>query len=119
MNKKTIKLSTKETRLIKLYIGLNDKNTKEQLHNDGYYMDIINNTMNKYNITGYTLYNSIGVYQSMREKNIIIETLDINNDINDNTIVNISNELCDTLNQDCILYTVDNNVQNIKHSFIG
>lgn len=91
-----------------LYIGRYDKDTKELKSSYAIYMDIIEYTLNRYNINCFTAINSQGIYKhnngiTIKEPTIIIKI--VADFIMSVTVTSIKKELCTLLNQEDILIT--------------
>jgi hypothetical protein len=68
-----IKENMEITDIYRIYIGSDNKTNKINKE----YMDIIESELNKYKF-GYTIINTKGIYQSIKEDSIIIEIIDFN-----------------------------------------
>jgi hypothetical protein len=89
---------------ITLYVGLNDKDTKTQTIKTKDAKNTIQNTLFNNGVDAFTIYQANGQYKHesgaiTKEKTIIIELLEIN----DNIINKIINDLKNRLNQESIL----------------
>lgn len=98
------------TRLIKLYVGLNDKDTKTQRYSSEYHMAQVRGIVFGNGIDC-TLYNAQGVYTHhdgtiIKENTIVIEILDFGQADFNNAIKNLADELKTILNQESIGYSV-------------
>ncbi len=92
-----------------LYVGLNDKDTKTQIITTEESRYIIQSILLNLNISGYTIYNGVGLYKHdngaiTKEETFIIELIYI--DIN--TVNQAIEGLKKALNQESILLQVQN-----------
>lgn len=97
-----------------LNVGLNDKDTKQQKINSVEAYKIVENLLLNNGISGYTIYEGLGLYKHdsgeiTRENTLIIELMFVN----DNVVDKIINLLKQVLNQESIL----KQVQEITISF--
>lgn len=96
----------------RLFIGRNDKDTKRIKIHKKRALSIVHNELKNAGIFGYTILDSIGVWQGHAEKSFIIE---INSNTDDAFIIyTVCERLNALLNQNCILVEM----YNLVHKYI-
>lgn len=91
-----------------IYLGLLDKDTEKQEHDIQFFYNGINKILCKYNITGYTIFNTTGYYKG--DNTIVVEP-SLNIEIITNGILlfqklnSIKFNLCKKFNQESVLIT--------------